>query len=224
MAVCHARRSAVRRAVVQWAATLLGVLAAAQSVSAQSIKIAWDPNTEGDLAGYRVYIGTASRSYSQSYEVAGDTPVFAYLNPVPGTRYFFAVTAYNQVGLESELSNEVSAVYEAASIPAAPELVSPSGVDLQTVIPVFTWKPVANAASYAIWVDDVTARGRIQGTYTSAQLGCAAGGVCVLSPGTTVTGLGRWWVKAINAAGEGPWSAPMSFYLRPWWWTTLTRR
>jgi len=32
---------------------------------AGSVRLAWDPNTEPDLAGYRVYYGTSSRAYSQ---------------------------------------------------------------------------------------------------------------------------------------------------------------
>ena len=60
-----------------------------------------------DLAGFRVYYGTSSGSYPQSIDVGKVTTY-----PVPdlprSVRYFFVVTAYNQVGVESDPSNECS--------------------------------------------------------------------------------------------------------------------
>ena len=41
--------------------------------SSAQIKLAWDPNTEADLAGYRVYYGTASRSYGPPVDVGNVT-------------------------------------------------------------------------------------------------------------------------------------------------------
>lgn len=60
-----------------------------------------------DLAGFRVYYGTSSGSYPHSIDVGKVTTY-----PVPdlprSVRYFFVVTAYNQVGVESDPSNEGS--------------------------------------------------------------------------------------------------------------------
>jgi hypothetical protein len=76
-------------------------------VVGESVTLAWDPNSEPDLAGYRLYYGTASRSYDRTIEVADGTSVpVADLDA--GTTYYFAVTAYNTAGLESDFSNEVS--------------------------------------------------------------------------------------------------------------------
>ncbi len=36
---------------------------------ATQIRIAWDPNTESDLAGYKVYYGTTSRNYGTPIDV-----------------------------------------------------------------------------------------------------------------------------------------------------------
>jgi hypothetical protein len=58
-------------------------------------------------SGYRVHVGTESRVYYQVYDV-GRATLFVFQDPVPGTRYYFAVTAYDVDGRESTFSNEVS--------------------------------------------------------------------------------------------------------------------
>jgi hypothetical protein len=77
-----------------------------------TIKLAWDPNTESDLAGYRVYYGTSSGAYENSIDVGRGTPsgglvTYSLTNLAKGQSYCIAVTAYNTSGNESGFSNEV---------------------------------------------------------------------------------------------------------------------
>lgn len=69
-------------------------------------------NTDGtlvtDLAGYKVYYGTAHGTYSNSVTI-GKVTSYSINNLAPGT-YYFTVTAYDTTGLESGYSNEVSKV------------------------------------------------------------------------------------------------------------------
>jgi hypothetical protein len=81
----------------------------AQSALAAQIRLAWDPNTESDLAGYRVYFGTSSRNYGPPINVQNVT-VYALTGLTKGQTYYVAVTAYDSSGNESGLSNEVSGV------------------------------------------------------------------------------------------------------------------
>ncbi len=81
---------------------------------AGSAQLSWTPptaNTDGtpltDLAGYKVYYGTASGKYSQSVN-AGNVTTYTVPNLTDGTTYYFATTAYNTAGAESGYSNEVS--------------------------------------------------------------------------------------------------------------------
>ena len=76
-------------------------------VEAAIVKLAWDPNTEKDLAGYKVYYGYSSRNYHTSIDV-GNTTSVQIVGLKDGQTYYFAVTAYNTSGLESDYSNEVS--------------------------------------------------------------------------------------------------------------------
>jgi len=81
-------------------------LACAGSALAADVTLAWDANTESDLAGYKVYYGTASGVYGTPITIGTQTTYTVSSLP-PGT-YYFAVTAYNTSGLESGYSNEVS--------------------------------------------------------------------------------------------------------------------
>jgi hypothetical protein len=72
------------------------------------VVLAWDPNTEPTLAGYKVYVGTASGVYSTPINV-GNVTTYTVLNLAPGSVYFFVVTAFDVNGFESGWSNEVSA-------------------------------------------------------------------------------------------------------------------
>ena len=44
-------------------------LSAAFNASAADLKLAWNANSESDLAGYKIYYGTASGNYSVSKDV-----------------------------------------------------------------------------------------------------------------------------------------------------------
>ena len=75
------------------AATFL-IVASAAGQSTQSVTLAWNANAEADLAGYILYFGQASRSYSSNLHLGKVTN-----NTVAGLRagstYYFAVSAYN---------------------------------------------------------------------------------------------------------------------------------
>ena len=82
------------------------LLAVISPVMAASVTLAWDSNTEPDLAGYKVYYGTSSRVYGTPI-ILGLTTTTTLMGIVPGVKYYFAVTAYNASGQESGYSNEV---------------------------------------------------------------------------------------------------------------------
>ena len=79
------------------------------SIATASAHFEWDPNTETDLAGYKIYKGTSSGQYSMpiatlpasstSYEADGLQK---------GSTYFFVVTAFDNSGNEGPLSHELT--------------------------------------------------------------------------------------------------------------------
>ena len=97
-------------------ALLLLVLFASFAASAEagSLTLAWDANSESDIAGYVVNYGIASGSYSNSLD-AGNVTSVTIASLTDGQQYFFAVRAYNTSGLQSPLSNEISGTPVAAT-------------------------------------------------------------------------------------------------------------
>jgi hypothetical protein len=75
--------------------------------SVAQIRLAWDPNTEPDVAGYQIYYGTASRSYGYSIDV-GNVTTYTLLDLTQGVTYYIALTAYDSANNKSDYSNEVS--------------------------------------------------------------------------------------------------------------------
>ena len=75
-----------------------------------SVTLTWTANREPDIAGYKVYVGTASGTYSfpGSAFVIGKVTSYTVSNLPMGQTYFFAISAYNSAGNESLLSAEVS--------------------------------------------------------------------------------------------------------------------
>jgi hypothetical protein len=60
--------------------------------SAGSITVAWDPNPEPDVIGYRVFVGTSPGSYSETFDVSATLTTFTTAAK-NGVRYYFAVAA-----------------------------------------------------------------------------------------------------------------------------------
>jgi len=98
-----------------------------------------------------------------------------------------------------------------SNIPKATTLIAPQG-DTADNTPTFTWNAESNATWYRLYVDDSTTQGKIAQWYKAEEVGCANGGICSLTPTTSLAeGEGTWWVQTWNDAGEGPWSAAKNF-------------
>jgi hypothetical protein len=75
-------------------------------VHAAQVTLAWDRNTEPDVAGYRIYYGLASDQYSNRIDVGNQTN-YTVASLADGKTYYFAATAYDRYGDESDFSDEV---------------------------------------------------------------------------------------------------------------------
>ena len=120
------------------------ILLYAALLPAQSVTLAWDASPDASVAGYRIYFGTNSGSYI-GVTNAGLVLTQTVVLPHPG-RWFFAATAFDAYGVESDFSNEVQCSFR----PAPPVLHGESFVRL---VPVFLrstnlvdWSPFVGEA------------------------------------------------------------------------------
>src|SRR5207253_1651075 len=69
--------------------------------------LTWNASTSSDVAGYKVYMGTASGVYGPATSV-GIVTTCQVPNLTTGQTYYFSATAVDSSGNESSHSNEVS--------------------------------------------------------------------------------------------------------------------
>jgi hypothetical protein len=69
--------------------------------------LTWDANTETDVTGYNVYMGTQPGLYGPPMSV-GNTTSYTVGNLTGGRTYYFSLTAVDSAGNESQPSSEVS--------------------------------------------------------------------------------------------------------------------
>jgi hypothetical protein len=201
-------RSSARGAFVRNVVLTVALIAGAPALAAAgALTIRWNASPEPEVVGYVVHVGTQPGVVAERFDV-GSATTFTYQNAVAGLTYYFSVSSYGAGDLASPRSAEI-----AVTMPAPPDpvtLVAPAG-SLATATPSFTWRPVAGAIGYVLLVNDAQAAARIERAYSSTQAGCTST-ACTVAPGVALSaGPGNWMVRASNAAGDGPWSAPMSF-------------
>ncbi len=82
------------------------ILCFAHAAHAAQVTLAWDPNTQTDVTGYKIYWGTSSGNYTNSVDV-GNVTTYTVTGLNSGTTYYFVATCYTGSGTESGYSNQV---------------------------------------------------------------------------------------------------------------------
>jgi hypothetical protein len=129
--------------------TLLMALGAPSVLHAQSVTLAWDANTEPDIAGYRLYFGTTPGAYPNVIDVHNVT-TYQLTGLDVSQNFYFAVQAYSTSGLSSELSTQVQLP---APVPPGTTRINSfsasAGYPLLAGVPV-TWRTVATSLRGAV--------------------------------------------------------------------------
>jgi hypothetical protein len=83
---------------------LASILFPITTAHSAQVTLAWDPNSEPDLAGYKIYYDT--EDHRVCIDVGNQTS-FTVSDLKEGKTYVFAATAYDNYGNESGFSNKV---------------------------------------------------------------------------------------------------------------------
>jgi len=91
----------------------VAIIFLASMAMAGTATFSWLPNSEPDIAGYKIHYGPATRDYVSVAECGlpetnENGRVECTVTDTPAENTFYAVTAYDTSGTESDFSNEVS--------------------------------------------------------------------------------------------------------------------
>jgi len=105
--ICSQNTGIGRVAFLSWIVLIVILFQFSGISHSAEVTLEWDPNTEPDLAGYRIYYGFESENYTYTIDVGNQT---SYTVPdLESDRlYYFAATSYDVYNNESEFSEEVS--------------------------------------------------------------------------------------------------------------------
>jgi len=160
---------------------------------ASSVVLQWDPNTDTDLSGYKVYyqVGSSSQPFQIASRIDANNPTTATIGGLdPAYGYNFAVTAYDTSGAESAYSNILS-ISELVS--PVVSITSPSGNATVSG----TVSVIANASDN-VGVDKVEfyVNGILQATDTSTPYQYSWNSISIAAGSYTLM------AKAYDAAGN----------------------
>lgn len=172
---------------------VLSVIPTRAAVSARvGLEWSYSVGDTGDHT-YRVYRGIESGVPTESFDV-GNTNKFWMSDLVPGTPYFFAVTAVRD-GLESLPSNEVTYTAPVGQ-PVGYVINATFRRDAANVL--VTW--TANPTNQLVFQYEVAYKPQSSTNYTSVMVPSNSATVPVDATSTY-----DFRVRAIGAAGVGPW-------------------
>ena|ERR1017187_1031548 len=97
----------------------------------QSITLAWNRSSDTNVAGYKIYAGVVSHTYTNMIN-AGNATNATIFGLIRGNTYYFAATAYNSLGMESGFSSEISYTVP-TTLPAVQLRVTPAKQVILTV-------------------------------------------------------------------------------------------
>ena len=87
----------------------------AATLQAAEVNLAWDPSISTTFTGYKIHYGNITHSYSKVDLVPNQTTWT--VKDLPAGSWFFAATAFDADGNESDFSNEVSQVITGGVLP-----------------------------------------------------------------------------------------------------------
>ena len=160
------------------------------NVYSAQVTLAWDPNTEPDLAGHKIYSGSTSGNYDSNIDI-GNRTSYTIPNVTEGQTYYFVVTAYDTFSNESGYSAEVAYTVPILDLTAPSTPTSLQAATISTSQINLSWNASSDnigVTGYRIYRDSTQIATTSNTTYQDTGL----------SPSTTYS----YTVSAYDAAGN----------------------
>ena len=168
--------------------SLLFIFALIPLCHGDSLNLEWNPNGEGDLAGYYVYYGTSPGSYGDPIDVENVTE-YELTGLDQGVRYYVAISAYDTSDNESEKSDEESGVPPDTQNPSVIITIPTASSNYSTSNSTITLGGTASdnvGVTVVSWVNNRGGNGTASGT-TSWSIS----GITLQAGNNTITVTGR---------------------------------
>ena len=92
-------------------------------VTLHTVNLGWDVVPDAGITGYKIYVGTQSQQYTESYDTGFQT-TFSASGREFGKTYYFVVTAIGSTGLESVISDQLAVTVAPPPLPVGGQMVS----------------------------------------------------------------------------------------------------
>ena len=117
--------------------------------ASQSVSIGWSPSASPDVAGYIVHYGPVDQSTTNQVDV-GNVTAATLSNLSEGLEYFFYVTAYNAIGIESDPSNAVQYSVPVPILASIPDQTVQQGQTLTLTASATIGSSIATGVVYSL--------------------------------------------------------------------------
>ncbi|MEO7300378.1 MAG: Ig-like domain-containing protein [Verrucomicrobiota bacterium] len=201
----------------------LFALAPLSSFALGNISLAWDASADVSVVNYKVYYGSASGTYTNSVQV-GNVTTATVSNLVDGVTYYFASTALDADGLESDFSNEAVG---SVNLPNQPPSLNPlsnitinedsgfqtvnlSGItsgaanELQSLTVTATSSNPSLIPDPSVSYTSPNATGSLNFTPVASAFGSATITVTVNDGGTSNNVISRSFIVTVNSVNDTP--------------------
>jgi len=145
----------------------------AMAPAGQSVTLAWNANSDPTIAGYKIYYGVTSGTYNNQINAGNATSVIIS-GLVAGVTYYFAATAYDNLGRESGYSSEIIysvpatlAAMQIRSAPAGQFILTATGLAGQTY-------QILATQDFTVWTVIGTVTAETDGTLDFTDMNAAS--------------------------------------------------
>ena len=175
------------------------VFTALPALASVSVPLAWNPSPDPNAAGYKIYYGIGSHTYTNSIDVGGVTNT-TITGLSENVIYYFAATTYDTNGLESAFSNE--AAYSFNTLPPTLNPIAALAVNENAGLQSVALSGLSLGSGSALAVSAVSSNPTLIPNPTVSYASPASSGSLAFTPAANAAGSAIITVTANNGQAQ----------------------